>query len=203
MIGKTGNRDRRICITRNFRDEMMMTKHLKKYLLLLVRSSDDVARACREAEDYLRFQRARIPADHEAHDLALIGIWIDSFSVDSSPSNMFGRAQIAELFRVSESVELSEIWSLCWLDVEFEGETVNRCTIRKLLVTDLIENRPPAEHQYTATQKFVPIFDVDDDRSFIQLQTRQLRELFPNRIDEPMMWSRTTGVLNNAPQSWR
>lgn len=168
--------------------------HFDKCILLLVRSDDDVPRACREVGEFLAFQRARFPTVHEEHDRRLIGIWVDLLMVDAPPE-VFGRASVTghRQFRIRESVGSSGLWSLCRLDADLGRETADLGAIRESLVSALIEERPPRQHP--TTPQFTPIFDAADRRSFIHFQTERLRELFPGLIGEPVTWNRTTGAL--------
>jgi len=162
--------------------------------LLLVRSSDDVLRACRDVGEFLAFQRARLPTGHAEQDRRLVGIWLDPLMVDPPPE-VWGPVSVSSPhpFRIRESVGLGGIWQLCWLDADHDRESADLHIIRETLVSALIKERPPRPHPRTL--QFVPVFDPDDDYHFILLQTERLRELFPGLIGEPMTWNRTTGAL--------
>lgn len=162
--------------------------------LLLVRSSDDVPRACRDVGEFLAFQRARLPTRHAEQDWRLIGIWLDPLMVDPPPE-VWGPVSVSSPhpLRIRESVGLSGIWQLCWLDADHDRESADLHTIRETLVSALIEEQPP--RQQPGTPQFVPAFDSDDDRHSVLLHTERLRELFPGLIGEPMTWNRATGAL--------
>lgn len=162
--------------------------------LLLVRSSDDVPRACREVGEFLAFQRARLPTGHAEQDRRLVGIWLDPLMVDPAPE-VWGGVSVSSPhpFRIRESAGLGGIWQLCWLDADHERESADLHTIRETLVSALIKERPPRPHP--RTPQFVPVFDASDDCHFILHQNERLRELFPGLIGEPMTWNRATGEL--------
>lgn len=164
-----------------------------KCLLLLVRSDHDVPRACREAGAFLAFQRACLPPVHAGHDRKLIGIWVDPLMVDAPPE-VLGRASVRTMpqFRIRESVGLSGIWLLCWLDADRGRRSADPGAVRESLLSALIEERLPSQHP---TTRFAPIFDADDRGSLVHLQTERLRGLFPGLISEPVKWNRTTGAV--------
>ena len=162
--------------------------------LLLVRSSDDVPRACRDVGEFLAFQRARLPMGHAEQHRRLVGIWLDPLMVDPPPE-VFGPVSVSghRQFRIRESVGVGGIWQLCWLDADHERESADLHTIRETLMCALIKERPSRPH--TRTPQFVPVFDANDGHPFILSHTQRLRELFPSLIGEPMTWNRATGEL--------
>lgn len=164
--------------------------------LLLVRSSDDVPRACRDVGEFLAFQRARLPTGHAEQDGRLVGIWLDPLMVDPPPG-VWGSVSVSSPrpFRIRESVGLGGIWQLCWLDADHEREPADLhiIRIRETLVSALIKERPPRPHP--RTPQFVPVFDANDGHPFILSHTQRLRELFPGQIGDPKTWNRTTGAF--------
>jgi hypothetical protein len=64
---------------------IIAVKAMDKYFLLLVRSDDDVPRACREVGEFLAFHRSHRLTIQVEHERRLIGIWIDPAVVDSPP----------------------------------------------------------------------------------------------------------------------
>lgn len=168
--------------------------HFNKYLLLLVRTDGDVSRAWREVGAFLVFQRARLPTVHEEHERWLIGMWVDPLMVDVPPEAL-GCPPVSghHPFRIRESIGLSGIWRLCWLDADLGPGAADPGAIRQFLISALSEEqrlrqRPP-------TRQFTPVFDADDRCSLIHLQTDRLRGLFPGLIGEPVTWNRTTGAM--------
>lgn len=173
---------------------VLLVSHFAKCFLLLLRSTDDLPRACREVGEFLAFHQARIPTVSAQQDRRLAGIWVDPLVVDAPPQTWgSGSTSNAHQFRMSESVGVNGIWQLCWLDAAHDRESADFHTIRETLVSALIKERPPRPH--LRTLQFVPVFDPDDNYHFILLQTERLRELFPGLIGEPMTWNRTTGAL--------
>ena len=161
--------------------------------LLLVRSSDDVPRACREAGEFLAFQRARLPTVHAQQDRRLVGIWIDPVMVDAPPETCgVGLASRACQFQIRESVGVSGIWCLCWVDADHAGESSDLVTMRETLVSALIEEQPP--RQQPRSLQFIPVFDADDNCHLALLHTERLRELFPGLIGQPMTWNTATAA---------
>lgn len=171
-----------------------------KYLLLLVRSDDDVARACREVGEFLSFQRSHPPTFQVGHDWRLIGMWIDPSVVDTPPEVLrYSFASGHRRFKIAESVGVGGIWQLCWLDSDLAGEPADLVSMHESLVSALVAERPQSQHP--PTRQFLPIFDADDNRSFIHLQTSRLRELFPGMIGEPVTFNGTTGALATLSES--
>jgi hypothetical protein len=174
-------------------DEGMLTvSHFVKCFLLLVRSSDDVPRACREAGAFLAFQGTRFPTMDAQQDRRLIGIWIDPWMVDAPPEE-WESIPLARQFRIRKSVGVSGIWCLCWLDSFQARGSSDLVTLRQSLVFALIEEKPRREH--SGALQFVPVFDADDDGHSIVLHTGRLRELFPGLIGVAMTWDKATGAF--------
>lgn len=161
--------------------------------LLLVRSSDDVPRACREAGEFLAFQRARLPTEHAEQGSRLVGIWIDPVMVDAPPETCgVGLASRACQFQIRESVGVSGIWCLCWVDADHARKSSDLVTTRETLVSALIEEQPT--HQQPRTLQFIPVFDADDNCRSALLHAERLRELFPGLIGQPLTWNTATGA---------
>lgn len=170
--------------------------HFANCLLLLVRSGDDVPRACRDVGEFLAFQRARLPTVNTEEGRRLVGIWVDPVTVDTPPEVWgVGSVSSARRFRIRETVGMSGIWCLCWLDVDHGGELSDPITLRETMVSALIKQQP--SHQHPSARQFYPVFDADDDNNSILLHTRQLREVFPGLIAEPMSWDSSTGALTD------
>lgn len=162
--------------------------------LLLVRSSNDVSRACREAGEFLAIRRARLPTEHAEQGRRLVGIWIDPVMVDAPPEKICGPglAFRACQFQIRESVGVSGIWCLGWVDADHARKSSDLGTTRETLVSALIADRPP--HQQPRALQFIPVFDADDNCNFSLLQTERLQELFPGLIGQPMTWNTATGA---------
>jgi hypothetical protein len=173
---------------------MLTVSHLVNCFLLLVRSHDDIPRACREAGEFLAFQRARLPTMHAEQDRRPIGIWVDAVMVDVPPQ-VFDCASASgrRPFQIRETVGLGGIRQLCWLDVASDGRQDTLAEVREALVSALLGERPRSTDR--ADQRFIPVFDADDTLAFIQPQIKRLQELFPDLIGPPAMWNRTTAIL--------
>lgn len=116
--------------------------------------------------------------------------------VDAPPEICgFGSAARMRQFRIRESVGVSGMWCLGWLDGGYVREFFDLVTLRETLVSALIAAQPPP--QGAETVQFVPVFDAADDCDSILVHTDQLRELFPGLIGEPMSWDSSTGALTN------
>lgn len=173
--------------------------HFDKCLLLLVRSDNDIPRACREAGEFLAFRDARFPTIHEKHDEQFVGIWVDPLVVDSPPE-LLGRTSASghRAFRIRGSFGSSGIWLLCWVDAAPGSSSADLGALRESLVLALVEQR--TLHQHHTTPQFAPIFDAADGLSHIYLQTERLRILLPEVIGEPLTWNRTTGALGRVDE---
>ena len=169
-------------------------RHFDKCLLLLVRSDNDIPRACREAREFLAFRDARLPTIHEEHNEEFVGIWVDPLVVDSPPELLcHTSASDHRAFRTSESFGSSGIWLLCWLDAALGSNSVDLGALRESLVLALVEQRTLYQHH--TTPQFVPVFDAADGLAHICLQTERLRTLYPGIIGEPLTWNRTTRFI--------
>lgn len=162
--------------------------------LLLIRSCDDVPRACRDAGAFLAFQRARRPTRHGEQDTKLVGIWLDPLMV-ALPPEVWGSVSISgsRPFQIRESVGVDGIWELYWLDADYERETVSLDTMREMLVSALIGERPPGP--YSSAPQFVPVFDENGTHPSMISQMQRLREVFPGRIENPLTWDRLTNTF--------
>lgn len=171
--------------------------HSGKCLLLLVRSDDDIPRACREAGEFLAFRDARVPKVHEEPDEEFVGIWVDPLAVDSPP-DMLGRSSASghRAFQTRGSLGLGGIWLLCWLDAADGGSPAEHGSLRESLVSALVEQRTRQGHH--ATPKFAPIYDAADGLPHVCLRTERLRLSFGNVIGASLTWNRTTGALGRA-----
>lgn len=173
--------------------------HFDRCLLLLVRSDNDIPRACMEAGEFLAFRDARFPTLHEEHDEEFVGIWVDSLAVDSPPE-LLGRTSASghRAFQTRGSFGSNGIWLLCWLDAAHGSSSADLGALRESLVLALVEQR--TLHQHHTTPQFAPIFDSVDGLAHICLQTERLRTLFPEVIGEPVTWNRTSGSLRRVDE---
>jgi|GEM_PF-5387364 len=170
-----------------------------KCLLLLVRSDNDIPRACKEAGTFLAFRDARFPTIHEEHDEEFVGIWVDPLVVDSPPE-LLGRTSAYghRAFRSRGSFGSSGVWLLCWLDAAHGSTSTDLGALRESLVLALVEQQ--MLHHFPTTPQFAPVFNAADGWSHICFQTERLRILFAEVIGEPLTWNRTTGVLGRVSQ---
>ncbi|AZG75890.1 hypothetical protein [Methylocystis rosea] len=170
-----------------------------KCLLLLVRSDNDIPRACKEAGEFLAFRDAPFPTIHEEHDDEFVGIWVDPLGVDTPPE-LLGRTSASghRVFRTSGSFGSSGIWLLCWFDAALGSSSVDLGALRESLVLALIEQR--TFHQHHTAPQFAPVFDAADGLAHIWLQTERLRILFPELIGEPLTWNRTSGSIRRVDE---
>ena len=121
-------------------------------------------------------------------------MWGDPVLVDLPPEVLGpGSPTSARHFRSRESVGVTGMWCLCWLDGAHVREFLDFVILRETLVSALIAARPPPLGAETA--QFVRVFDAADDCDSILVRTDQLRELFPGLIGEPMAWNRMDGAL--------
>jgi hypothetical protein len=171
--------------------------HFDKFLLLLVRSDNDIPRACREVREFLAFRDARFPTIHQAHNEEFVGIWVDPLVV-GSPPELLGHTSASDhrAYRTSESFGSNGIWLLCWLDAALGSSSVDLGALRESLVSALVEQRTLQPH-HTPPQ-FAPVFDAADGLAHIFLQTERLRTLFAEVIGKPLTWNRTTGSIRRV-----
>lgn len=132
--------------------------HLDRCLLLLVRSDNDIPRACREAREFLTFRDARFPKTREEHGEQFVGIWVDPDMVDSPPELLGCSAASGDrAFRIRGSFGSSGIWLLCWVDSAPGSSSADLAALREALALALVEQR--THDQNHITPQFAPIFE--------------------------------------------
>ncbi len=162
---------------------------------LVVRSVDDLERACGEVTGFLRLWRARAA---DAQRRLLPGVWVDATRVDHPPSCLFlachGGMTVA--VPVRSTVGVAGVWTLCLLE---DGE-VDACgLVRALLDLSRREGCPGSE------PRFIPVLASDgSDRAGRQglagLPADARRRLLPPLYQDP-----ASGVLYPPSYSdrWR
>jgi hypothetical protein len=132
--------------------------HFDRCLLLLVRSDNDIPRACREAREFLTFRDARFPKNREERDEQFVGIWVDPDMVDSPPELLgCSAASGHRAFRIRGSFGSSGIWLLCWVDPAPGSSSTDLAALREALALALVEQRTHDKNHITP--QFAPIFE--------------------------------------------
>lgn len=155
----------------------MTKERFNTCLLLWAGHEVDVPRACREVGEFLRFRHSFPPHFHADQDWRLIGLWVDRLVETPFEFPYHFSALERHPFRLRETVGINGIWQLYWLESLLPWRPANQACALKSLVSCLIEER--SSSRQSPTPQFAPVFDADDNRSFIGLQSERLKALFP------------------------
>lgn len=165
-------------------------------LVLFVRSSDELAPACREAGNFLAFRRCKAGGD--PHDDHVMGIWIHRGMVMEAPSRLALRLHTGETLEaaVTESFGLSGIWEFGRIEpVDGEpaqwGARLSRDALADALLS--LSRRGDAADQPGI---YAPVFSRGTPAAPINDELRRLHGRYPLRIAGPVFHDQDTGLLS-------
>jgi len=164
-------------------------------LLLFVRSTDDLASACREAGKFLAFRRRK--AGRDPHDDHVMGIWTHRGMVMEAPPRLALRLSTGETLEaaVTESFGLSGTREFARIE-PVEGGPADWGT--RLSSDALPDALLSLSRRGDAVQKpglHAPIFPRDTPKVQTNGELRRLRTDFPPRIAEPVFHDPDTGLM--------
>lgn len=155
-------------------------------MLLLVRHSDDLGRACEELSDLFAIRRRMAPGWTPG---PLLGMWLEPCLAGKALTTLPVRRELLDggPVRVRECSGLPGIWTLCSLD----GEGISRLALLEALlqVSDASGGCDPPG-------RFIPVFRSDLAKSVAAAQIRGLRDEHPRRVLAPWHQDPSTGRLS-------
>jgi hypothetical protein len=165
-------------------------------LLVLVRSTADLPRACAELSGLLALQRRHGAAAQEA----LLGLWVDPRGVERIPGELRWRARDGRRGAacIVETAGVEGIWMLCRMEVPEASPALSRHALLRSLATTFepVDTDPlPA---------FFPVFRFDAPASEVQAEARRLVTEHAALVHAPLFQDPSSGWLesptvNRAP----
>lgn len=155
----------------------------------LIRSFADLARAC---DDLSGFFAARRQQNPPLLPEVLLGMWLEPQlaalppSVLNVPDNSGARRPV----RILESVGLSEIWALCWLDIPS-----NRELCRLALLEALLDASDSSQNEEAQQWHFIPVFPDDIPESDVQAEYHRLSRRHSEVLLAPIYQERHSGRI--------
>src|SRR5687767_1045173 len=106
-------------------------------LLLFVRHMDDVMPSVEAASEFLAYQQQQLESSRQSDDL--LAIWIDrdleaALPARSVPSLYSSIERPMTTFRLKYSVSVSDIWTLCWIDLSPPESELGGDSPREVLI---------------------------------------------------------------------
>ena len=165
-------------------------------LLLFVRSTDDLAPACREAGKFLAFRRRK--AGRDPLDDHVMGIWIHRGMVMEAPSRLALRLSTGETLEaaVTESFGLSGIWEFGRIEPVDGGPADWGARLSPDALPDGLLS---LSRHGDAMQKpgfYAPPPRRGTPKAQTNDELRRLRTCFPLRIAGPVLHDPDTGLLS-------
>lgn len=170
-------------------------------MLLLVRDADLLDSAVGAATDFLDRQRKRVAADRPVDEV--LGVWLrrelDSglptwplFDLEPRPGAAVesSRGETASgldpkkaAIGIRESLSLSGIWTLCWID----GIPLRRAQTpaeRRRKIVEVFSSKVSDSEPSFGPRSFFPVFHVADGRDAIEATMRDLHDSYPELIGD-------------------
>jgi hypothetical protein len=153
-------------------------------LLLFVRAMDDVTPAVEAASEFLAHQQQQLGGSRQSGDL--LAIWIDrdleaALPARSIPSLHSSSERPTTTFRLDYSVSLSDIWTLCWIDLYPPESELGGNSPREALIGTLAK---VFSERYSSTGAglLLPVFGVSDSTEGIHASIADLKARYPGLI---------------------
>ncbi len=165
-------------------------------LLLFVRSTDDLAPACREAGKFLAFRRRK--AGRDTHDDHIMGIWIHRGMVMEAPSRLTLRRPAGETFAaaVTESFGLSGIWEFGRIEPVEGGPADRGARLSRDALPDALLSLSRRGDAADQPGFYAPVFPRGTPKAQINDELRRLHARYPLRIAGPVFHDPATGLLS-------
>ncbi len=159
-------------------------------ILLLVRSMGEVLSAVKAATDFLASRRRGAPAPQEADEV--LGVWVRPELDAGLPAwPDFGGGAGADLptgarpdeasVGIRESVSLSGLWALCWID----GAPLRKARTpaeRRRGILEAFLKEDPLSGSPDGPGTFFPVFGADEAGGSPSQAMRELREARPRSV---------------------
>ena len=161
--------------------------------LLVVRSSEHAARACGDVSNFLALHRDQHRPRKQSLAFPIVGLWIESAMIDL-PVESFGAKLGSDdcVIRFRESMGISGIWSLWWLDVKRSAGIARTQTLRESLLESLTCNRREPR------PRFAPVFNPADSTDMARAESIRLGQQFAGFVMSPMFCEPKKGALYPA-----
>ena len=155
----------------------------------LVHNSTGWVRAAGELSDFLSFRKR---PSHVLMSEPLLGLWIEPSMMEkiSCALTMSEIMFVGQPVRIRETVSLSGLWVLCWIEAMDETGKADLC--RHDLLGALIEL---TGRERVAAEQFIPVFPSDAVLSEVQTEMRDLDCRYPNYSSSPVYQDHVTGRL--------
>jgi hypothetical protein len=156
-------------------------------LLLFVRSINDVTPAVEAASEFLEYKQQHLGGSRHSDDL--LAIWIDrdleaalpAWSIPSLYSS--SERTIPTPFRLRYSVSLSDIWTLCWIDISLPEGQLGGKSPREALIGTLAKILS-ARCSSSGPGLLLPVFGANDPTESMEICHANLKAQYSSTIGE-------------------
>jgi hypothetical protein len=165
-------------------------------LLLFVRSTEDLAPACREAGKFLAFRRRKTGCD--PNDDHVVGIWIHRRMAMEAPSRLALRLSTGETLEgaVTEFYGLSGIWEFGRIE-PVDGESAQwGARLSRDALPDALLSLPRRGDAADPPGIFAPVFPGGTPKAQIDDELSRLQGRYPLRIARPVFHDLDTRLLS-------
>ena len=164
-------------------------------LRLFVRSTDDLAPACRGAGELLAFRRRK--AGRDPHDDHVMGIWIHRGVVMEAPARLALRLSTDETLEaaVTESFGLSGIWEFGRIEPVEGGPADWGARLSPDALPDALLSLSLRGDAVQKPGYYAPVSICGTPKAQTNDELRRLRARSPLRIAEPVFHGTDTGLL--------
>lgn len=144
-------------------------------MLLVVPDAADVPAATSAASQFLIFQRQRVQATREDE---ILGVWVTRDLDAGLPAWLSVDAALG----IRESLSLSGVWTLCWLDGPLWRRATTSADRRELLLRALAQAVSTPSNSPAECGPFFPVFRADAPPEHVSVALRQLRTRYPHLV---------------------
>ena len=161
-------------------------------LLIFVRTTDDLVRACPQVEEFLAFCRSRQGGSFA--NGRLLGAWIDEHTVTNLPQEMELRLPSNQtiLLVVRESFALWGIWAVASIDPACLEPKAGMKLSHDMVLDALIGL---ARGDSGRAGRYSPVFARDTLKEQVRAEIKRLNIHYPLRIARPIYYDPVTGGL--------
>jgi hypothetical protein len=161
-------------------------------LLIFVRTTDDLVRACPQVEEFLAFCRSRQSGSFA--NGRLLGAWIDEHTVTKLPQEMEPRLPSNQtiLLAVRETFALWGIWAVASIAPACL-ETKAGMELSHDMVLDALIGL--ARGDSGRAGRYSPVFARDTPKEQVRAEIKRLNIHYPLRIAGPIYYDPVTGGL--------
>lgn len=162
-------------------------------LLIFVRRTDDLVRACRQVEEFLAFCRSR-QSDSFANG-RLLGAWIEEHTVTKLPQEMELRLPSKQtvLLTVRETFALWGTWAVALIEPVCLETKAGMELSHDMVLDALIAL---ARGDSGRVGRYSPVFTRDMPKKQVHAEIKRLNVHYPLRIAGPICYDPVTGGLS-------